>query len=254
MCLNYTASFDILSQRLTKYTIMKHIKITLFAVLLSASGVFAQKKQPAKAAQVPAVAIAIPTFNDTYSKYVKHIEQGNTGINYEEFRESYLASEQFKVASEKSQEYNRLKTLLIEQINKQKYTDVIKTAKLMLSIDYTSLPAQRALSIAYIENGDKKNAAKYSAVLKGLLESITTRGSGTSCASAWPVIQEEEEYFILESIGAGVVSVEPYRIDGGTCDQIATNTNGKSKTYYFETSRLEEGKKILTPVENTTGN
>jgi len=233
---------------------MKHLKITLLALLLSASGAFAQKKQLAKTTQVSASSITIPSFKDDYTKYVRHIEEGNTTVNYEQFRESYLVSEQFRVASEKSQEYNRLKTLLKDQVNQQKYTEVIKTAKLMLSIDYTSLPAQRALSIAYTESGDKKNAAKYGAIFKGLLESITTRGNGESCSNAWPVIQEEEEYFILENLGIGIEGSYKYRKDGAVCDEFKTITSGKRKSYYFETSRLEEGIKILTPVEDATGN
>lgn len=230
---------------------MKHLKTSLLAILLVSSAAFAQTKTKAKAkpqAQQP-VKITVPMFNDAYTKYVKHLEEGNVqGIDFAEFRASYLYSEQFKVASEKSQEYNRLKTLLAEQTEKQKFTDVITTAKQMLSIDYTSLVALRALSNAYAETGDAKNSAKYASIQNGLLQSIITRGNGSTCQTAWPVIQEEEEYFVLETIGAGVVASSIYRT-GGVCDEIQAMKNGKKTNYYFETTRLEEGKKMLTPVQ-----
>jgi len=231
---------------------MKHVKTTLFALLLASTASFAQtkaKKAKPQPQQTAAVKIAVPAFNDLYSKYVNALEEGNTGIDYQEFRFSYVYSEQFKVANEKSQEYNRLKKLLNEQIEKRNNAEIIKTARQMLSINYTSLHAQTALFNAYVETGDTKNAAKYKAIQTGLLQSITSKGNGLSCANGWPVIQEEEEYFILEKVvGTGIVTSNFYRTDG-ICNEFVTNTDGKSKKYYFETSRLEDGRKILTPVQ-----
>jgi len=231
---------------------MKHVKTTLFALLLASTASFAQtkaKKAKPQPQQTAAVKIAVPMFNDLYSKYVNALEEGNTGIDYQEFRFSYVYSEQFKVANEKSQEYNRLKKLLNEQIEKRNNVEIIKTARQMLSINYTSLPAQTALFNAYSETGDTKNAAKYKAIQTGLLQSITSKGNGLSCANGWPVIQEEEEYFVLEKVvGTGIVTSNFYRTDG-ICNEFVTNTDGKSKKYYFETSHLEDGRKILTPVQ-----
>ncbi|MDD4970661.1 MAG: hypothetical protein PHT07_14640 [Paludibacter sp.] len=40
--------------------------------------------------------VILPTFNDKYSKFVKQLEAGNTTINYREFREKFIESEQLE--------------------------------------------------------------------------------------------------------------------------------------------------------------
>jgi hypothetical protein len=36
--------------------------------------------------------VVVLTYDDTYSKFVKQLEAGQTNINYREFRESFLES------------------------------------------------------------------------------------------------------------------------------------------------------------------
>ena len=70
-------------------------------------------------------------------------------------------------------------------------------------------------------------------------------GDGKTCATAWPVIQIDEEYFILQMLGA---ALQKQSIDntGGLCDKMEVKTEeGDKKTYYFETSKVFEGYKKL---------
>ncbi|WP_420573276.1 hypothetical protein [Kordia sp.] len=53
--------------------------------------------------------IKIPEFDDDFSKSVKMLENGKTDIDYKSFRESFINSKQFKIASEKSEEFRELK-------------------------------------------------------------------------------------------------------------------------------------------------
>jgi hypothetical protein len=46
--------------------------------------------------------VAIPRYGDKYSKLVRQLEAGQTNINYREFRDSFLESEQFKVVGNES--------------------------------------------------------------------------------------------------------------------------------------------------------
>ena len=63
------------------------------------------------------------------------------------------------------------------------------------------------------------------------------KGDGKTCATAWPVIQLSEEYFILEMLDAELQN-QSIDNEGGLCDKMETKIDGKKKTYYFETSKI----------------
>ncbi|WP_114758386.1 DUF4919 domain-containing protein [Flavobacterium sp. AG291] len=191
------------------------------------------------------IKITIPEFNDDFSNYVKQLEAGKTDIDYQLFRYSFLKSAQFKIASTKSTEYNGLKSKMYEQMEKKNFIEVINITKQMLSIDYTSMIAHKILRQSYKIIGDTENAEKYKTIQFGLLESIVKKGDGKTCATAWPVIQIEEEYFILEMIGATLKKQSIYNT-GGVCDQMEVLLeDGEKKIYYFDTVKVFEGYKIL---------
>jgi hypothetical protein len=182
-----------------------------------------------------------PPFSDKYSESVKQLEAGQTDINYRDFRESFIESEQFKIANKKMYtEFDSLKKKMYSYMNKKKYPEIIQTTKAMLSIDYTSMIAHKILRQTYKIMGDTLNAAKYKTIQFGLLNSIVKNGDGKTCETAWPVIQIEEEYFILEMINAELIKQSIYN-KGGLCDKMDVKVDGQKKTYYFETSKVFEG-------------
>jgi hypothetical protein len=188
--------------------------------------------------------VVIPSFDDKYCDYVKKLEAGQTDIDYQDFRFSFIESEQFKIARKKSTEFDSLKKEMYVQMDKSNYQEIIKITKQMLSIDYTSMIAHKILRQTYKITGDTINAAKYKTIQFGLLNSIVKKGDGKTCETAWPVIQIEEEYFILEMVGAKSHK-QSIDNDGGFCDKMEVNIDGNKKTYYFETSKVFEGYKKL---------
>ena len=189
------------------------------------------------------VEIKVPEFNDTYSETVKTLESGKTNIDYEVFRESFIESKQFKIASEKSSEFRDLKKQMYRQMSELKYDSIISTTKKMLSIDYTSMIAHKILRQTYQLVGDSVNAEKYKTIQFGLLRSIVNNGDGKSCENGWPVIQISEEYFILDMLGA---ELKTQSIDGGVCDRMeVVDENGETKVYYFEISNVFKGRENL---------
>lgn len=64
--------------------------------------------------------IIVPKFGDKYSECVEQLELGNTDINYKEFRESFIESAQFKIASSKSIEFKSMKKELNALIDQEK--------------------------------------------------------------------------------------------------------------------------------------
>src|SRR5204862_803895 len=94
-------------------------------------------------------AVAIPRYGDKYSKLVRQLEAGETNINYRDFRNSFLESEQFKNAGEKTPELDSLRRTMHKLMNEAKYADIVATAKKMLSIDYTDIEAHKILQQTY---------------------------------------------------------------------------------------------------------
>jgi Domain of unknown function (DUF4919) len=188
--------------------------------------------------------IKIPEFNDKYSNYVKSLESGQVDIDYQDFRFSLIESDQFIMLSKQSSELSKLKEQMYKQMNKSNYEKVIDRAKEILSIDYTNMRAHKALRQTYKIIGDTLNENKYQAIQFGLLNSIVKKGDGKSCATAWPVIQIEEEYFILQMIEAKLIQ-QSIDNNGGVCDRMKVEVDGSERVYFFETSKVFEGYKKL---------
>jgi hypothetical protein len=188
--------------------------------------------------------IVVPPFQDTFSDYIKKLEAGETNIDYQDFRFSFLKSEQFTIAQSKLKEFDSLKRQMYVQMNAANHQEVIQITKKLLSIDYTDMKAHKILRQTYKIIGDTANAAKYKTIQFGLMNSILQKGDGRSCETAWPVIQVEEEYFILEMVGAKLMEQTLVQ-DGGICDKMEFKAEGKNKTYFFEVSKVFEGYKKL---------
>jgi hypothetical protein len=217
-----------------KRIIMARIISFIFAYLLTAAS-YGQTTSE----------IIVPSFGDKYSELVKKLESGQTDINYKEFRESFIESEQFKIASTKSKEFDSLKKEMYTQMEKENFPEVISVTKKMLNIDYTSMIAHKILRQTYKIIGDTVKAAKYKTIQFGLLNSIVKNGDGKTCATAWKVIQVQEEYFILQMIGARLLK-QSTDYSGGICDKMEVKTEvGDKKAYYFEVTKVFEGYKKL---------
>ena len=189
--------------------------------------------------------VVIPAFDDTYSEYVKTLESGNTDIDYQDFRFSFMKSKQFKIASQKLKDISQLKNAMYEQMDQLNYDGIISLAKQILSIDYTNMMAHKILSQTYDMMEDADNSQKYDAIGMGLLKSIIQNGDGKSCETAWPVIQVSEEYFILEMLGVEVK--QQSIISGkGLCDRMDVTDEGVPVTYYFDVSKIFENRDKLS--------
>ena len=70
-----------------------------------------------------------------------------------------------------------------------------------------------------------------------MLNSIVKNGDGKSCDTAWPVVQIEEEYFILDMLGAKVTTQGVYS-KGGLCDRMEVATEQGGQVYYFGVDRI----------------
>lgn len=185
--------------------------------------------------------VGVPPYGDAYSKFVKQLEAGQTNINYTEFRLSFLNSEQFKIAGEKTTELSNLRKRMHELMRQSKHAEVAEICRKMLGIDYTDMEAHKILRQASKLLGDNANAQKHHDIEFGLLNSIVKKGDGKTCQTAWPVIQVTEEYFILDvTLGARVVR-QSIDNKGGLCDKMEVETDQGKQTYYFDINKVFQG-------------
>jgi len=105
--------------------------------------------------------VDIPGYGDKYSVFVKQLEAGQTNINYTEFRQSFLESEQFRASSNQKPDLGALRKTMHELMKTSNYAEVIEVANKMLNIDYTDMEAHKVLRQAYKILGDDANAKKY---------------------------------------------------------------------------------------------
>lgn len=217
-----------------KARIMNRLILTFLMTLLISVSTFGQTETK----------IIVPDFKDKYSDYVRQLEAGETNIDYQDFRFSFIESEQFIIANKNSTKLDSLKKEMYAKMKSKSYSDIIDITKQMLSIDYTSMIAHKILRQTYKIIGDTVNAAKYKTIQFGLLNSIVKKGNGQTCETAWTVIQISEEYFILEMLDADLLK-QSIDNKGGLCDKMEVKVDGKKKTYYFETSKVFLGYKKL---------
>jgi len=184
--------------------------------------------------------IEIPAFGDKYSKYVGQLEGGDLNIDFTDFRNSFLDSKQFR---KKTVNYDSLKNLVYTEIKNKNYQEVIKLTKAMLSIDYTSMFAHKYLQQTYKILGDTLGQKKYHDIEFGLINSIVNSGDGKTCESGWHVTQIEEEYFILNMIGAQLNSQSVITGGKNACDKMVVKSEEGEATYYFEVNKVFEMEK-----------
>lgn len=181
---------------------------------------------------------------DKYLEYVSKLEGGNTDIDYKEFRESFIESTQYIIASKKKREIDSLGNEMFINIKESNYQQIITASKKILSIDYSNMMAHKILSQTYETMSDTINAKKHKTILAGLLNSIIKNGDGNTCKTAWPVIQVTEEMFILQMLGAKIQNIEVGN-RSGLCDKFEVEVNKTSINYYFETSNILKGYKKI---------
>lgn len=211
---------------------MKNTIILFFLIFLgTANNIYSQS-------------VVIPNFKDEYTEYVKKLEAGDLDIDFQDFRFSFIESEQFLVAQKQTSKLDSLKTEMYTLMEKSKYNDIIRVTKEMLSIDYTNILAHKILRQTYQIIGEEEAAKKYKTIQFGLLKSIIGNKNGLSCEEAWTVIQISEEYFILEMLDAKLKQ-QSISYNEGVCDKMIVDIEGREKIYFFEISKVFEGRKKL---------
>jgi hypothetical protein len=169
-----------------------------------------------------------------YQRLTDQLEKGYTDIDYTQFRKYYFESEVYANKKANLVLFDSLKTVIDTLAHNNKYFDVIKVGKQLLSMDYTCMMAHQYLRQMYSFVHDSAREVKHKAIQYGLLRSMIGTGDGLTLNTAWEVFQTEEEYAILAMIGTKSVEHEIVDAPKGVCDKITVETkDGKQKIYFF---------------------
>lgn len=187
--------------------------------------------------------------SEEYFGYVDKLERGILNINYKDFREKFVKSSQFIIASKRQKKIDSLGIEMSISFKAKNYPYAISFIKSILAIDYTNMAAHKKLSEAYDAIGNSLASERHNIILKGLTNSIFQTGDGKTCQTGWSVIQVTEEGFLIEMLGGKIRDLEVGN-RSGKCDKFIVEQGKKLMTYYFETSKILEGYKRIENEAN----
>lgn len=185
--------------------------------------------------------IKVPAFNDKYCEYVKRLENGDTTIDFQDFRFSFIDSEQFPIAFNQMTEIDGIKKEIRKKYNEKKYEEVIALCEQILSIDYTDLDAHTYIGFTYKKLNNMEMYEKHKVILFKLVDSILQSGDGKTCKTGWKVIKVSEEYYILNLFEATFQKQSLVSNKDELCDKMDVLIDGKERTFYFDVNRVFDG-------------
>jgi len=126
-------------------------------------------------------------------------------------------------------------------------------ARSVMDDDYVDPDAHFVAAYCEEKAGDTRASQLDRDVGAGLIASIET-GDGLSLASAFTVINAEEEASVLRALGVSETGRSRIAQDGHAYDAVATlDAKGEARTYYFEADRLVTMPPMLKPGDVSEG-
>ncbi|HWX53362.1 MAG TPA: DUF4919 domain-containing protein [Verrucomicrobiae bacterium] len=132
-----------------------------------------------------------------YAVLLARVQNGDTSIDFQKLRFSYMESPERKSAKDTSDQ----EAAMFKALNVNDFKEAIKNADTVLANEFVNLDAHYVESVAYGKLQDSGKADFHRAVFAGLFKSIIGSGDGKSPATAYVVISTHEEYVVLNVMG-----------------------------------------------------
>jgi len=167
-----------------------------------------------------------------YYSVVRQLKADNVNIDYRALRMAYTKTADYTpyggdAPKQRSDAYSDL--------NHNNYAEAVKKAEAILEKNYVDMDAHFICRYAYRKLGDSAKYAFHTAVLKGLVNSLSSSGDGSSPEKAIVVISVPEEYFFLRTNGLVNPKQKLVNLNGRRYDKMEAEDkkSGDKKTYYF---------------------
>ena len=167
-----------------------------------------------------------------YGVLLAKLKAGDTSINYERLRLSYVESPERKSAKDTSKQEKSM----AQSLNTKEYAQALKNAESVLANEYVNIDAHFVAYVANRELGAGDKANFHRTVFRGLIDSIVHSGDGKSVQTAWVIISVHEEYVLLRVLGFQPSGQSLLSQDGHSYDVMkAKGEDGTERTFYFNT-------------------
>ena len=141
---------------------------------------------------------------------------------------------------------------MLQAANAGNCAQALLSAKAVIEESYVDADAHMVAAYCEEAAGDAVAARLDRDIGAGLLQSIET-GDGLSPASAFTVIDIDEEYALTRALGLSVASQALIQQDGHAYDALqATNDKGQRATYYFLVDRVLAAEAAATTTVKRT--
>jgi hypothetical protein len=181
---------------------------------------------------LPAVCFGANVDGPDYYSIVKQLKNDNLNVDYNALRISYTKTADYKPYGGDAP---KQRSAAYDDLNNNNHAGAIKKAEALLEKNYIDMDAHFICRHAYKKLGDTAKYAFHNAILKGLINSLSSSGDGSSPEKALVVISVPEEYFFLRAKGLIKPKQKLANVNGKRYDkmEVEDKKTGEKKTLYF---------------------
>jgi len=199
-------------------------------------------------------AIRLPHYNDPYARAVIKLDSGNfDGIDFTQFRESFLESAQFNFAHMMRETILNRTAMMLEKFTKAEYQEAIKSGNVILGINYTHGLSHLILGLAYGYLKDSEKEIKHGYISRQLANSIKKSGEGISCETAWQIIDNSEIDYLILTMGAENLNSSPETKLDNICSKVKISVEGNERMLYFDAQQYYQALRRVVGRHVKTG-
>ncbi len=167
-----------------------------------------------------------------YDKLVERAKSQDSTLDFFDLRLAYYQKSEYSFGGV---EFDDTKEQLFNAIQQKKWNDAIKFANVILENKFVDLDCHLYCAYSYNNLGDSSKARYHAIIYHKLLESLLTSGDGKSDSTAYVIIDESEEYIILDALDLKPREQALLEIDGKPYDLLTAIDvkNNKKKEVYF---------------------
>jgi hypothetical protein len=139
----------------------------------------------------------------TYECILRRLQSRYDSVNYTELRRAYTHTPDYSPYNDRSVIMFRDK--MLSTLSEKDYDSAIKYAECSLNINYLNIEAHMVIHEAQLILGNSDDAIKHRHIADSLLNSVLSSGNGQSPRTAYKVISVQEEYAVINALGARTV-------------------------------------------------
>jgi hypothetical protein len=170
----------------------------------------------------------------SFADLLQRAKKGDATLDFTELRFTYTETAEYNPYNSSSDERQKMFTA----ISAKQYDQVLASAEIILAKNFVDLNGHFGAFVANRELGNTQKASLHKFIFEGLIHSIRHSGDGKSPETAFVVISVDEEYVLLNWLGARATGQELVHQNGHSFDLMkAVDKTNAAMSYYFNIDR-----------------